>query len=156
MKNKIAIILIFVLLTFPSIPLLDAANNQITNDIETSLKIMDNLEKNSIISSRQKSISEQTNLSLIVSSGSGRGFFFPPRVGRKKFFCFVAIIIYTSLFSTTVIGDKINEIGNETYDGPQVLFFIGIGRVWYTKHIILRDDISLLGVGFGKVIFNIF
>lgn len=150
MKKKIVIALIFVLLLLPSIPILDASNNQIITDNEDDLKIKDNLEKNNIITIRQKSNSdsEDNNLSFIISSGAGRGYFIPPRLGRKKFFCCAAIIIYTSLFSVTTIK-------NETYAGPQVFIFLGIARVWYKKHPLLRDDISLFGLGFGKVLFSI-
>lgn len=151
MKKKIAIVLIFVLLLLPSIPILDASNNQIITYNVDELKINENLEKNNIITSSQKSNldSDDGNLSFIVSSGAGRAYFIPPRLGRKKFFCIAAIVIYTSVFSAT-------RIKNETYAGPQVFIFLGIARVWYKKHPLLRDDISLFGLGFGKVLFSIF
>ncbi len=150
MKNKIIIVIIFVLLLIPSIPIMDATNNQIIKNNENNFKIKDNLDKNIIISSRQKSSStlEEKNISYIISSGEGRGYFFPPRAGRKKFFCVAAIIVYTSLFSSTLIK-------GEHYDGPQVLIFIGFARVWYTKRVVLRDDISLIGIGFAKVFFDL-
>ena len=151
MKKKIVIVLIFVLLLLPSIPIMDASNNQIVTNNEDDLKIKDNLEKNIIITIRQKSNSdsEDKNLSFIVSSGAGRAYFIPPRLGRKKFFCCAAIVIYTSIFSAT-------RIKNETYAGPQIFIFLGIARVWYKRHPILRDDISIFGMGFGKVLFSIF
>ena len=151
MKKKFVIALIFVLLLIPSIPMIDASDTQIIENNDTNLKIKDDIEKSKMISNEQELSSSPENESsiLIVSSGEGRGYFFPPRVGRKKFFCCAAIIIYTSLFSASRIQGK-------THTGPHMFIFIGLARVWYKKHIVLRDDISLFGVGFARVVIDIF
>ena len=135
----------------PSIPIIDASDNQMIENYDTNLKFKDNIEKNKMISNEQELTSdpEKESLPLIVSSGEGRGYFFPPRVGRKKFFCCAAIIIYTGLFSASRILGK-------SHTGPHMFIFIGIARVWYDKRIVLRDDIALFGVGFARVVIDIF
>lgn len=151
MKNKFVIVLIFVLLLVPSVPLIYASDTQIIEKNETDLKIEDNIEESKIISNEQELSSnpETESSPLIVSSGKGRGFFLPPRVGRKKFFCGAAIVIYTSLASASRILGK-------THTGPHIFIFIGLARVWYKKHLILRDEISLFGLGFARVVIDIF
>lgn len=135
------IILLFVGIEI--IPIMNAANNQMITKSDSYIKLKDNLEKNTNISSLHKSSNTlETNLSIIISSGKGIGFFFPPILGREKFFCIAALIIYTRPLSGTTIN-------NNYHSGLHVLIFIGIARVWYTKNI-LADDISLIGIGFAK------
>ena len=148
MKNKIVIILTIVLFLFPSILQIDAANNQKTVDTESKLKIKDKINKNAKISNKQKSIfiSKVPMLSLVVSAGEGHGYFFPPRLFIKKFFCSVAIIFYTNIFSLTLIN-------NHFHRGIHMLIFIGIARVWINKYYFLSNDIALIGTGIAKAIF---
>jgi len=148
LKNKIVFILIIVLFLLPSIPQIDAAKNQIIEYTESKLKIKDNLNKNAIISNKQKStpFSKLPTLSLVVSAGEGRGYFFPPRPVIKRFFCQAAIIFYTNIFSLTLIN-------NHYHRGVHILIFIGIARVWINDYFLIKDDIALMGTGIAIAIF---
>jgi hypothetical protein len=138
---------LIVLFLSHNIPQIDAANSKIISDNESKLKNNNNSYSNAIFSKNQKPISLPIiRLSPVVSAGGGRGYFFPPRPVKKRFFCTVAIIFYSNIFSLTLIN-------NRFHSGAHVLIFIGIARVWITNYFIIGDDIALIGVGFAKAIF---